>query len=99
MGAAGLAVRPPEAGANHRLGGMLRAILSTAQRLVKRYDSGILPGTIRALARVAGIEIPEEDLEPLTVALKQHLAAIELLPKMAMADVESPLVFQVTWDE
>ena len=54
---------------------------------------------VRVLAQVAGIDIPEEDLKPLTAALKQHLAAIEALPTMDITDVEPPLVFQVTWDE
>ena len=55
--------------------------------------------TVRTLARIAGIDIPDEDLTPLTAALKQHLAAIEALPTMDITDVEPPLVFRVTWDE
>lgn len=54
---------------------------------------------VRALAQVAGIDIPDEDLKPLTAALKQHLASIEALPTMDITDVEPPLVFRATWDE
>ena len=57
------------------------------------------PDTVRALAQVAGIDIPDEDLKPLTAALKQHLASIEALPTMDITDVEPPLVFRATWDE
>jgi hypothetical protein len=57
------------------------------------------PDTVRALAQVAGIEIPEEDFPKLTAALAQHLASIEALPVLEIADVESPLVFRVTWDD
>jgi Asp-tRNA(Asn)/Glu-tRNA(Gln) amidotransferase C subunit len=55
--------------------------------------------TIRVLAKVAGIEIPDEDLAPLAAALKQHLASIDALPTMDITDVEPPLVFRVMWDE
>jgi len=55
--------------------------------------------TVRALARVAGIEVPDEDVPKLVAALTQHLAAIETLPVSDMPDVESPLIFKVTWDE
>ena len=36
--------------------------------------------TVRTLARVAGIELPDEDVIPLAAALKQHLASIAALP-------------------
>lgn len=55
--------------------------------------------TVRTLARVAGIELPDEDVIPLAAALKQHLASIAALPTMEITDVEPPLVFRVTWDE
>jgi hypothetical protein len=57
------------------------------------------PDTIRVLAKVAGIEVPDEDLVPLTAALQQHLASIDALPTMDITDVEPPLVFRVMWDE
>jgi Asp-tRNA(Asn)/Glu-tRNA(Gln) amidotransferase C subunit len=57
------------------------------------------PDTIRVLAKVAGIEVPDEDLAPLAAALQQHLASIDALPTMDITDVEPPLVFRVMWDE
>jgi Asp-tRNA(Asn)/Glu-tRNA(Gln) amidotransferase C subunit len=54
---------------------------------------------VRTLARVAGIDIPEEDLTSLSAALGKHLASIEALPTMDISDVEPPLVFRATWDE
>jgi hypothetical protein len=55
--------------------------------------------TIRTLGRVAGIEIPDEDLAPLVALLTQHLASIDELPCMEITDVEPPLVFRATWDD
>ena len=57
------------------------------------------PDTVRTLGRVAGIDIPEEDVAPLVTALTQHFAAIEALPVMDVTDVEPPLVFRAIWDE
>lgn len=59
----------------------------------------VTPETVRTLAEVAGIEVPDEDLPKLAAALSQHLAAIEALPVSDMPEIESPLVFKVTWDE
>jgi hypothetical protein len=73
-----------------------------SQHLQGGLDVGsdaIGPDTVRTLAKVAGIDIPEEDLKPLAAALAQHLASIETLPTVEIADVEPPLVFRVTWDE
>ena len=55
--------------------------------------------TVRTLARVAGIEIPDEDVAPLAAALAQHLASVEALPTMDVTDVEPPLIFRATWDD
>jgi Asp-tRNA(Asn)/Glu-tRNA(Gln) amidotransferase C subunit len=60
---------------------------------------GLDPDVIRLLAKVAGIEVPDEDLVPLAAAFQQHLASIDTLPTMDITDVEPPLVFRVTWDE
>jgi hypothetical protein len=57
------------------------------------------PDTIRTLGRVAGIEIPDEDLAPLVEAFTQHLGSIDALPTMDVTDVESPLIFRATWDD
>jgi hypothetical protein len=59
----------------------------------------ISPDTIRTLGRVAGIDIPEEDLAPLVEALTTHLASVNALPTMDVTDVEPPLIFRATWDE
>lgn len=55
--------------------------------------------TVRSLLKFSGLDIVEEDLPKLVTALRQHLAAIEVLPVVEIADVESPLIFQVKWDE
>jgi hypothetical protein len=60
---------------------------------------GLDPDTVRVLAKVAGIEVPDEDLALLMAALEQHLASIDALPTMEITDVEPPLVFRVMWDE
>jgi len=57
------------------------------------------PDTVRTLARVAGIEIPDEDVFPLAALLTQHLASIDELPTMDITDVEPPLIFRATWDD
>jgi hypothetical protein len=57
------------------------------------------PDTVRTLGRVAGIEIPDEDIFPLAALLTQHLASIDELPTMDILDVEPPLIFRATWDE
>jgi hypothetical protein len=59
----------------------------------------ISPDTVRTLARVAGIDVPEEDLAPLVAALTTHLASLDALPTMDVTDVEPPLIFRATWDE
>ena len=59
----------------------------------------VTPQTVRVLAEVAGIEVPDEDLPKLAAALTQHVASINALPVSDMPDVEPPLIFKVTWDE
>jgi hypothetical protein len=59
----------------------------------------ISPDTIRTLGRVAGVDIPEEDLALLVGALTTHLASVNALPTMDVTDVEPPLIFRATWDE
>lgn len=57
------------------------------------------PSSVRTLARIAGIELPEEDVAKLIAALRQHLSSIEALPTREIPDVEPPLLFRATWDD
>jgi hypothetical protein len=61
------------------------------------HSSG--PETIRELGRLAGLDIPEEDLIPLARAMQQHLASIASLEHLDLTDIEAPLIFRATWDE
>lgn len=57
------------------------------------------PETIRALGQLAGLDIPEEDLNLLAAAMQQHLTSIAALEQLDLSDVESPLIFRAAWDE
>jgi hypothetical protein len=57
------------------------------------------PEAIRELGQFAGLDIPEEDLIPLSRAMQQHLASIAALEQLDLTDIESPIIFRATWDE
>lgn len=57
------------------------------------------PETLRALGRLAGLNIPEQDLATLVAAMRQHLASIAALEHIDLTDIESPLTFTADWDE
>jgi hypothetical protein len=53
---------------------------------------------VRVLARVAGIELPDEDLEPLVGALRAHLARMKALELLDLGDAEPVLTFDPRWE-
>ncbi len=55
------------------------------------------PETITLLARLAGLSIPSEDIEPLAGALQNQLASIELLEEMELGDVTPSCTFDPRW--
>jgi hypothetical protein len=53
---------------------------------------------VRTLTRLQGLEVPDEDLEPLAAALtRQFEAGARILDRYGDADVEPPLVFDPRW--
>jgi len=55
------------------------------------------PATITVLARLAGLAIPSEDIEPLAGALQNQLASIELVEEMELGDVTPSYTFDPRW--
>lgn len=53
--------------------------------------------TIHALARAAGIEIPDEDVTMLSGAFANQLQAIAVLERVDVGDVEPILPFDPRW--
>jgi hypothetical protein len=52
---------------------------------------------VRALARVAGITIPDEDLPALAAKLRGHLADIQTLERLDLEAYESVVRFDPRW--
>jgi len=52
---------------------------------------------IRTLAAVAGIEIPDEDIEPLVGAYRNHLEGMEMLDKLELDEHDTIVIFDPTW--
>ena len=52
---------------------------------------------IKTLARVAGIEVPEEDLEPLVGAYRNHLAGMASLEGLDLEEQDPIVVFDPRW--
>lgn len=52
---------------------------------------------IRTLAAVAGIEIPDEDIEPLVGAYRNHLEGMEMLDKLELDEHDPIVIFDPTW--
>ena len=53
--------------------------------------------TIRHLAKLVGIEVPEEDVAPLAAALSSQLAGIAALDELDLADVNPAIEFDPRW--
>jgi Asp-tRNA(Asn)/Glu-tRNA(Gln) amidotransferase C subunit len=54
---------------------------------------------LRDLARTVGLTIPEEDLAPLSTALRDQLASIERLDALDLDGVAPALRFDPRWHE
>lgn len=54
---------------------------------------------VRLLAQLQGLSIPEEDLEPLAIALDAQIAAgARILERYGAAHAEPPLPFDPRWE-
>jgi hypothetical protein len=56
-------------------------------------------GVIRTLAAVAGIAIPEEDVEPLVAAYRNHLAGMAVLEGLELDDSDPIVTFDPRWHD
>jgi Asp-tRNA(Asn)/Glu-tRNA(Gln) amidotransferase C subunit len=54
--------------------------------------------TVRTLARVAGIKLPDEDVEPLVGALRNHLAGMRALEDLDIDEADPIVTFDPRWD-
>ena len=54
-------------------------------------------GIVRTLARVAGISLPDEDVEPLVGALRNHLAGMEALDALDLDEHDPIVTFDPRW--
>ena len=52
---------------------------------------------IRTLAEVAGIEIRDEDIEPLIGAFRNHLAGMKVLDDLDLGESDPITVLDPTW--
>jgi Asp-tRNA(Asn)/Glu-tRNA(Gln) amidotransferase C subunit len=52
---------------------------------------------VRTLARVAGISVPEEDMEPLIGAFRNHLAGMEALEALDLDEHDPIVTFDARW--
>ena len=52
---------------------------------------------VRTLAGVAGISLPEEDVEPLVGALRNHLKGMEVLDKLDLEESDPITIFDPRW--
>ncbi len=54
---------------------------------------------IRALASAFGLSIPEEDLDPLSTALRDQLASIERIEALDLHGISPVLQFDPRWHD
>lgn len=60
-------------------------------------DGEIDADVVRTLARVAGIDVPEEDVEPLVGALRNHLAGMKALEDLDLDEADPIVTFDARW--
>ena len=60
-------------------------------------DVDVDADVVRTLARVAGINIPEEDVEPLVGALRNHLAGMKALDELDVDEADPIVTFDPRW--
>jgi len=53
---------------------------------------------VRTLADVAGISIPDEDVEPLVGALRNHLAGMKALEDLDVDEADPIVTFDPRWE-
>lgn len=53
--------------------------------------------TVRMLADVAGIKLPEEDVQPLVGALRNHLKGMEALDRLDLEEFDPIVTFDPRW--
>jgi len=56
------------------------------------------PDVVRTLASVSGITIPEEDIEPLVGALRNHLAGMKALEELDLDEADPIVTFDPRWE-
>jgi len=61
-------------------------------------ESDIDADVVRTLARVAGIKVPEEDVEPLVGALRNHMAGMRALEELDIDEADPIVTFDARWD-
>lgn len=54
-------------------------------------------GVVRTLAQVAGIDVPEEDVQPLVSALQNHLKGMEALDDLDLEESDPVVTFDPRW--
>ena len=57
------------------------------------------PETIRALASILGLSIPDEDIETLSTALRDQLASIDALLALDLTGATPPPAFDPRWHD
>lgn len=60
-------------------------------------DEKIDADVVRTLAQVAGIKLPEEDVEPLVGALRNHLAGMKALEELDIDEADPIVAFDARW--
>lgn len=64
--------------------------------------SGVAPLSteqVQELARLAGLQVPDEDLAPLAIALANQIASMAQLDQLDLAQVSPILEFDPRWPE
>jgi Asp-tRNA(Asn)/Glu-tRNA(Gln) amidotransferase C subunit len=61
-------------------------------------ESEVDAEVVRTLARVAGITLPEEDVEPLVGALRNHLAGMKALDDLDVDEADPIVTFDPRWE-
>ncbi len=67
---------------------------------VRRTDvERLSPDTVLFLGRLAGLELPPEDLDELAESLSSQLASIHTLARLELAGVNPAVEFDPRWPE
>jgi Asp-tRNA(Asn)/Glu-tRNA(Gln) amidotransferase C subunit len=59
----------------------------------------ITPEELQTIARVFGLHLPGQDIDPLSTALRDQLAAVESLDALDLIDVQPVLRFDPRWHD